>query len=74
MGVGATHAGLENCRGNPLWLPKIMGRHGGLPLQGYVPMHGPNDNIRQTNCRGNPLWLPKIMGRHGGLPYKDMFP
>jgi hypothetical protein len=23
------------CRGNPLWLPKNQGRHGGLPLQGY---------------------------------------
>jgi hypothetical protein len=28
--VGATPKGnseLKNCRGNPLWLPKIMGRH-----------------------------------------------
>jgi len=23
----------SHCRGNPLWLPKIMGRHRGLPLQ-----------------------------------------
>jgi hypothetical protein len=31
-----THKAFEHgrisCRGNPLWLPKIMGRHRGLPL------------------------------------------
>jgi hypothetical protein len=46
--VGATPKGnseLKNCRGNPLWLPKIMGRHGGLPLQRIS-----NCGLRNANC------------------------
>jgi hypothetical protein len=29
--------GQTNRRGNPPWLPKIMGRHGGLPLRDMFP-------------------------------------